>query len=87
MVQGYKGVVQGPCFPRVSRGLYRACVQVVLEPCGWVPHLGLTPLARGVSGHIYVSDMAALGLDAVVVVVGPRETRVKAPCGLGCVPG
>ena len=33
--------------------------------------------------HIYVSDMAAWGQDAVAVVMGPSETRVRAWCVAG----
>lgn len=33
--------------------------------------------------HICVSDMAAWGQDAVAVVMGPSETRVRAWCVAG----
>ena len=69
-VQGHKGVVQDPCVPRVSRGLY----EVVCPGCPgavWMASTSGSDTAgpavqpQGVSGlgpsrtHIYISDMAA----------------------------
>lgn len=51
--------------------------------------LGPAGQPQGMSGlgssrtHISVSDMAAWGQDAVAVVMGPSETRVRAQCVAG----
>lgn len=73
-----------PCLPRPGGG-FVACIQVVLETCGWPSPLGMTLWpSRPVSGmnglcssrtHICVSDMAAWGQDAVAVVMGPSEDQ------------